>query len=52
MRSKTGVSVKHSYKGMAAASYWLIGGNPKISSIVLKNPEVEYIVRTGVFHLT
>src|ERR1700712_4766731 len=30
--------------GVAAASYWLIGGSPKINSIVRSIEEVEYIV--------
>ena len=30
--------------GVALASYWLIGGSPRINSIVRSMPEVEYIV--------
>src|SRR5262245_60286389 len=32
--------------GVAAASYWLIGGIPRISSIVRSIPEVVYIVES------
>src|SRR5215467_1305220 len=38
--------VKELYIGVAAASYWLIGGSPRISSIVRSIPEVVYIVES------
>src|SRR5215468_6508531 len=38
--------VKELNIGVAAASYWLIGGNPRISSIVRSIPEVVYIVES------
>lgn len=38
--------------GVAAASYWLIGFRPSISSIVRSMPEVEYmgVVYEAAFH--
>ena len=35
---------KHLHMGVAAASYWLIGGIPRINSIVRSIEEVEYMV--------
>jgi hypothetical protein len=32
---------KQFHSGVAAASYWLIGGNPNINSIVLNTEDVE-----------
>jgi hypothetical protein len=32
------------YIGVAAASYWLIGGSPRINSIVRNTPDVVYSV--------
>ena len=39
-----GVLVKQANIGVAPASYWLIGGSPRINSIVRSIPEVEYMV--------
>src|SRR5713226_9429245 len=39
-----GVVVNALYIGVAAASYWLIGGRPRTSSIVRSTPEVVYSV--------
>src|SRR5437764_6533332 len=36
--------VKEFHIGVAAASYWLMGGKPSISSIVLTRDVVEYMV--------
>ena len=36
----SGVGWKALYIGVAAASYWLIGGRPRISSIVRSTPDV------------
>src|SRR3954447_10838576 len=41
---RSGWAEKHLQSGVAAASYWLIGGMPNISSIVRKTDVVEYIV--------
>ena len=41
--ARFGLAVKQSKSGAAAASYWLMGGKPKINSKVLRIPEVEYI---------
>src|ERR1700760_3897833 len=38
--NRSGVAVKHSYMGNAAASYWLMGGKPNISSMVRNTPDV------------
>ena len=35
-----GVGPKALYIGVAAASYWLIGGRPRINSIVRSTPDV------------
>src|SRR6266508_329875 len=43
---RSALFVKELYIGVAAASYWLIGGNPRISSIVRSIPEVVYIVES------
>src|SRR5579862_3917444 len=40
----SGDAVKERHRGVAAASYWLIGGSPRISSIVRRSEEVEYMV--------
>src|SRR5207302_1640338 len=40
----TGVAWNDPYIGDAAASYWLIGGSPKISSIVRSTEHVVYSV--------
>lgn len=37
------------YIGVAAASYWLIGGNPSNSSIVRNSDDVVYSVLSTVF---
>src|SRR5438093_11694419 len=39
-----GVPVNALYSGAAAASYWLIGVSPRISSIVRSTDDVEYSV--------
>jgi len=46
-----GLGVKHSRNGVAAASYWLMGGRPGISSMVRNTPAVAYMLCTGVFRL-
>src|SRR5436305_14375906 len=38
--SRFGTPLKALYIGVAAASYWLIGGRPRISSMVRSTPEV------------
>ena len=44
----TGVAWNAPYIGVAAASYWLMGGKPRISSIVRSIPEVVYSVLSTV----
>ena len=39
-------AAKAANSGVAAASYWLIGGRPRISSIVRSTDAVEYIVES------
>ena len=41
---KLGVVINERHIGVAAASYWLMGGKPKINSMVRNIEEVEYMV--------
>ena len=42
--ARLGDVVNALYIGVAAASYWLIGGSPRINSIVRNTPDVVYSV--------
>src|SRR5260221_1724682 len=42
--ASVGVVENALYIGVAAASYWLIGGSPRTSSIVRSTPDVVYSV--------
>src|SRR5262245_44626652 len=44
--ARSALFMKELYIGVAPASYWLIGGSPRISSIVRNIPEVVYIVES------
>ncbi len=45
------MEVKHSHMGVAAASYWLMGGSPRMSSMVRSMEAVEYMVLTFALRL-
>lgn len=49
---RSGSVPNEAYMGIAAASYWLIGGNPSRSSIDRTIELVEYIVLSTVPRLT